>query len=62
MSGLINMWTVDDSLVVTTEVHGVAQDNIDPTVRKNTLIIDDKRNPVTDDMLTIGREHKEKSE
>jgi|TARA_R110000851_G_scaffold253546_2_gene405985 HSP20 family protein len=45
----VNMWLGDDSVVVTAEMPGVAQDDIDLTVRENTLIIAGKRNPPTDD-------------
>lgn len=45
----VNMWLGDDSLVVTAEMPGVAQDDIDLTVRENTLIIAGKRNPSIDD-------------
>lgn len=45
----VNMWLGDDSVVVTAEMPGVAQDDIDLTVRENTLIIAGKRNPATDD-------------
>ncbi|PVA08491.1 Hsp20/alpha crystallin family protein [Pelagivirga sediminicola] len=44
-----NMWMGDDSVVVTAEMPGVAQDDIDLTVRENTLIIAGKRNPATED-------------
>lgn len=45
----VNMWMGDDSVVVTAEMPGVAQDDIDLTVRENTLIIAGKRNPATED-------------
>lgn len=45
----VNMWLSDDSVVVTAEMPGVAQDDIDLTVRENTLIIAGKRNPPNDD-------------
>ncbi|MDO5759145.1 MAG: Hsp20/alpha crystallin family protein [Rhodobacterales bacterium] len=45
----VNMWMGDDSIVVTAEMPGVAQDDIDLTVRENTLIIAGKRNPTTGD-------------
>lgn len=45
----VNMWLGDDSVVVTAEMPGVAQDDIDLTVRENTLIIAGKRNSPTDD-------------
>ncbi|SEM25302.1 HSP20 family protein [Roseovarius azorensis] len=45
----VNMWLGDDSVVVTAEMPGVGKDDIDLTVRENTLIISGKRNPSTDD-------------
>ncbi len=45
----VNMWLGDDSVVVTAEMPGVAQDDIDLTVRENTLTIAGKRNRATDD-------------
>ena len=45
----VNIWLGDDSVVVTAEMPGVAQDDIDLTVRDNMLIIEGKRNPSTDD-------------
>jgi len=45
----VNMWLGDDSVVVTAEMPGVAQDDIDLTVRENTLIIAGRRNPSTED-------------
>ena len=45
----VNMWLGDDSVVVTAEIPGVTTDDIDLTVRENTLIIAGKRNPSTDD-------------
>ncbi|EIE52890.1 Hsp20/alpha crystallin family protein [Salipiger aestuarii] len=45
----VNLWPGDDSLIVTAEMPGVAQDDIEPTVRENTLIIAGKRSPSTED-------------
>lgn len=45
----VNMWLGDDSVVVTAEMPGVAQDDIDLTVRENTLIIAGKRKRATDE-------------
>ena len=45
----VNMWLGDDSVVVTAEMPGVAQDDIDLTVRENTLIIAGRRNPSNED-------------
>lgn len=45
----VNLWMGDDSVVVTAEMPGIAQEDIDLTVRENTLIIAGKRNPTTDD-------------
>ncbi|WP_099826249.1 Hsp20/alpha crystallin family protein [Oceaniglobus indicus] len=45
----VNMWLGDDSVVVTAEMPGVAQDDIDLTVRENTLIIAGTRKATTDD-------------
>ena len=45
----VNLWMGDDSVVVTAEMPGVAQDDIELTVRENTLIIASTRNPANDD-------------
>lgn len=45
----VNMWLGDDSVVVTAEMPGVTVDDIDLTVRENTLIIAGKRGPATED-------------
>lgn len=45
----VNMWLGDDSVVVTAEMPGVGVDDIDLTVRENTLIIAGKRTPPTED-------------
>lgn len=45
----VTMWLGDDSVVVTAEMPGVTKDDIDLTVRENTLIIAGKRNPSTED-------------
>ena len=45
----VNMWLGDESVVVTAEMPGVGKDDIDLTVRENTLISSGKRNPSTDD-------------
>ena len=45
----VNIWLGDDTVVVTAEMPGVAQEDIDLTVRENTLTIAGKRDPATDD-------------
>lgn len=45
----VNMWLGDDSVVVTAEMPGVGTDDIDLTVRENTLIIAGKRTAPNDD-------------
>ncbi len=45
----VNLWLGDDSLVVTAEMPGVGRDDIDLTVRENTLVIAGRRSPATDD-------------
>lgn len=45
----VNMWLGDDSLVVTAEMPGVGTDDIDLTVRENTLTIAGKRTAPTED-------------
>ncbi|QYX55691.1 Hsp20/alpha crystallin family protein [Roseovarius sp. SCSIO 43702] len=45
----VNLWMGDDSVVVTAEMPGLAKDDIDLTVRENTLIIAGKRSAATED-------------
>ncbi|HSH56366.1 MAG TPA: Hsp20/alpha crystallin family protein [Halomonas sp.] len=45
----VNMWLSDNSVVVTAEMPGVGSDDIDLTVRENTLIIAGKRSSPTED-------------
>ena len=45
----VNMWLGDDSVVVTAQMPGVGTDDIDLTVRENTLTIAGKRKPPTED-------------
>lgn len=45
----VNMWLSDDSVVVTAEMPGVGTNDIDLTVRENTLIIAGKRIPPIED-------------
>jgi HSP20 family protein len=45
----VNVWLGDDSVTVTAELPGTASDDIDLTVRENTLIIAGKRAAPTGD-------------
>lgn len=45
----VNIWMSDDSVVVTAEMPGIPQEDIDLTVRENTLIIAGKCSPSIDD-------------
>jgi HSP20 family protein len=53
----VNMWLGDDSVVVTAEMPGVGTDDIDLTVRENTLIIAGKRTPPTEDESAAWHRH-----
>lgn len=53
----VNMWLGDDSVVVTAEMPGVGTDDIDLTVRENTLIIAGKRTPPTEDENAAWHRH-----
>jgi HSP20 family protein len=45
----INLWMGEDSVAVTAELPGLSPDEVDVTVRENTLTLQGKREPRTED-------------
>lgn len=49
----INLWVGEDSVAVTAELPGIAPDEVDLTVRENTLTLKGQREPRTEDEKSV---------